>query len=81
MPRMFLGVCLSFAWLLTGLVDVLGRVERMEQSSPRNEPHTFETTDTSGDQTEGKGSRRRVRSKRTFKMKKVWGQMSWAASL
>ena len=50
---MFLGVCSSFAWLLTGLDDVLGRVERMEQSSQRIVSHTFETTDTSGDETEG----------------------------
>ena len=50
---MFLGVCLSFAWLFTGLEDVLGRVERMEQSSPRIVPCTFETIDTSGDGMEG----------------------------
>ena len=71
-PLMFLGVCSSFAWLLTGLDDVLGRVERMEQSSPRIVSHTFETTDTSGDETEGSEPWRSVRSKRTLKMKKVW---------
>ena len=70
---MFLSVCLSFTWLFTGLDDVLGRVERIEQSSRRSVPHTFETTDTSGDETEGSEPRRRVRSKRTYKMKKVWG--------
>ena len=51
----------------------LGRVERMEQSSPRTVPHTFETNDTSSDETEKSEPRRRVRSKQTFKMKKVWG--------
>ena len=66
-------MCSSFAWLFTGLDDVLGHVERMEQSWPRTLPHTFETNDTSGDETEGSEPRRGVRSKRTFKMKKVWG--------
>ena len=64
---MFLVVCSSFAWLFTGLDDdVLGRVERMEESSPRTVPHIFETTHTSVDETEGSEPRRRVRSKRTF---------------
>ena len=70
---MSFGMCSSFAWLFTGLDDVLGRVERKDQSSPRTVPHTFGTTDTSGDETEGSEPRRRIRSKRTFKMKKVWG--------
>ena len=70
---MFLGVCSSFSWFFTGLDDVLGHVERMEQSSPRSVLHTCETTDTSGDETERIELRRRVRSKRTFKLKKMWG--------
>ena len=62
-------MCSSFAWLLTGLDDVLGRVERIKQSSPRFVLHTFETTDTSSDETEGSEPPRSVRSKRTI----VWG--------
>ena len=64
-------MCSSFAWLFTGLDDVLGRVELMEQSSPRTAPHTFETTDTSGDETKKSEPRRKVLSKRMFKMKKM----------
>ena len=61
------------AWFFRGLGDVLGRVERLEQRSPRIVPHTFETTDTSGDETDVSEPQRTVRSKRTYKMKKVWG--------
>ena len=49
---MFLGVCSSFAWLFAWLDDVLGRVERMEQSSSSAVPHAFETTYTGGDEVE-----------------------------
>ena len=47
---MFRGMCSSFVWLLRGLDDVLGCVERMEQSLSRPAPHAIETTDTSGDE-------------------------------
>ena len=71
---MFLGVCSIGAWLFRELDDVLGCVERMQKSSQRTVSHTFETTDTSGNEMEGSEPRRRVRSKRTsYKMKKVWG--------
>ena len=40
-PRMFLSVCSSFAWLFTGLDDVLGRLERFQQSASRIAPHTL----------------------------------------
>ena len=66
-------MCSSFAWLLTGLDDVLGRVERMEQGLPGAVPHASQTSDTSGDETDASEPRRRVRTKKTFKMKKVWG--------
>ena len=69
---MFLGLCSSFAWLFTGLDDVLGRVKRIERSSLRIVPHAFETTDTCGDETEGSEPWRRVCSKRTYKVTKVW---------
>ena len=78
---MFLDVCSSFAWLFKGLYDVLGRVEHMDQSSSRAVPHTFETTDTSSDKTEGSEPWRRFFSKQTSKMKNVRGRMSWAGSL
>ena len=65
--------CSSFAWLLTGLDDVLGRVERMEQGLPGAVHHASQTSDTSGDETDVSEPRRRVRTKKTFKMKKVWG--------
>ena len=64
-PCMFLGVCSSFAWLFTGLNDVLGRMERMVQRLSHAVRQTFEITDTGGDETEGSESRRRARSKRT----------------
>ena len=70
---MFLGVCKLFAWFFTGLDDVLGRVEHMEQSLQRIVPHTFKRTDTGGDEMDVSELRRRVRSKRTYKVKKVWG--------
>ena len=66
-------MCSSVAWLFTGLDDVLGRVERMEQGLPGAVPHAPQTNDTSGDETDVSEPRRRVRSKKTFKMKKVWG--------
>ena len=65
-------MCSSFAWLFAGLDDVLGRVERMEQGLPGIVPHAPQTSDTSGGETDVSEPRRRVRSKRTFKMKKVW---------
>ena len=66
-------MCSSVASLLTGLDDVLGRVERMEQGLPGTVPHASQTSDTSGDETDVSEPRRRVRRKKSFKMKKVWG--------
>ena len=63
----------SVASLLTGLDDVLGRVERMEQGLPGAVPHASQTSNTSADETDVSDPRRGVRSKKTFKMKKVWG--------
>ena len=70
---MFPGACSSFSRLFTGLNDVLDRVERVEQNSPRIVPHASETIDTSRDETEGSEPLKRVHSKRTFQMKNVWG--------
>ena len=66
-------MCSSFAWLLTGLDDVLGRVERMEQGLPSAVPRASQTSDTSGDEMDVSEPRRRVRTKKTFELKKVWG--------
>ena len=62
----------SFVWLLTGLDDVLGRVERMEQGLPGAVPHASQASDTGGDETDMSEPRRRVCRKKSFKMKKVW---------
>ena len=80
-PRMSLGVCSSFAWFFKRLDGLLGRVKHMEQSSSRAAPHIVETTDTSGDETEGREPQKRVRSKGTYKMKKVWGGGGWVEPL
>ena len=45
----------------------------MGQSTAHPGVHAVETSDSSADESEASHSRRRVRSKRTFKMKKVWG--------
>ena len=66
-------VCSSFSWLFTRLDDILGQVARIKQGSSRAVSHAFGTIDTSGDETEGSEPRKRVRSKRTYRMKKVWG--------
>ena len=66
-------MCSSSAWLFTGLDDVLGRVERIEQGLPGAVPHASQTSDTSGDETDVSEPRRRIRTKKTFTVKKVWG--------
>ena len=45
----------------------------MGQSTARPGVHAVKTSNSSADESEASHSRRRVRSKRTFKMKKVWG--------
>ena len=45
----------------------------MGQSAAPSGPHFADTSDTSVDESEASHLRRRVRSKRTFKMKKAWG--------
>ena len=45
----------------------------MGQSAARPGPHVADTSDSSADESEASHSRCRVRSKRTFKLKKVWG--------
>ena len=48
-------------------------LQQLGQSTARPGPHVADTSDSSADESEASHSRRRVRSKRTFKMKKVWG--------
>ena len=57
-------------FLFTELDAVL---QHLGQSTARPGVHAVETSDSSADESEASHSRRRVRSKRTFKLKKVWG--------
>ena len=57
-------------FLFTELDAVL---QHLGQSSARPGARAVETSDSSADESEASHSRRRVRLKRTFKMKKVWG--------
>ena len=58
--------------LFTGLDDVLNRLEQVEQRPSRALPRLGDTTDTSGDESDVGEPRRRLRSKKTYKMKKTW---------
>ena len=59
--------------LFTGLDDVLSRLEQVEQRPSRVLPRLGDTTDTSGDESDAGEPRRRLRSKKTYKMKRAWG--------
>ena len=59
--------------MFTGLDDVLSRLEQLEQRPSRALPRLGDTTDTSGDESDIGEPRRRLRSKKTYKMKKAWG--------
>ena len=48
-------------------------LQHLGQSAARPGAHVADTSDSSADGSEASYSRRRVRSKRTFKTKKVWG--------
>ena len=62
----------SLYFLFTELDAVL---QRLGHGSAPLSPHAADTSDTSADESETSHPRRCVRSKHTFKMKKVWGQM------
>ena len=47
-------------------------LQHLGQGFAHSGPHVADTSDTSADGSEASLSRRRVRSKRTYKMKKVW---------
>ena len=59
--------------LFTGLDDVFNRLEQVGQKSSRAVRRLGNTSDTSGNESYMGGPRRRLRSKRTYKMKKIWG--------
>ena len=59
--------------LFTGLDDVLSRLEQVEQRPSRALPRLGDTTDTSGDESDAGEPRRRLRSEKTYKMKRAWG--------
>ena len=48
-------------------------LQQLGQSAARPGPHVADTSDSSADESEASHSRRSVRPKRIFKMKKVWG--------
>ena len=59
--------------LFTGLDDVLSRLKQVEQRPSRALPWLGDTTDTSGDESDAGGPRRKLRSQKTYKMKRAWG--------
>ena len=59
--------------LFAGLDDVLNRLEQVKQWPSCAFPELSDTTDTSGDESDVGEPRRRLRSKKTYKMKKAWG--------
>ena len=59
--------------LFTGLDDVLSRLEQVEQRPSRALPRLGNTSDTSGDESVFGEPRWRLRSKKTYKMKRNWG--------
>ena len=59
--------------LFAGLDDVLSRSKLVEQRPFRSVPRLRDTSDKSGDESCMGEPNRRLRSKRTYKMKKAWG--------
>ena len=60
-------------WLFTVLDDVLSRLEQVEQRPSRALPRLGDTSDTIGDESNIGQPRRRLRSKKTYNLKKTWG--------
>ena len=60
-------------WLITGLIDVLNRLEQVEQRRSRALPRLGDTSDLSGNESDICEPRRRLQSNKTYKMKKIWG--------
>ena len=59
--------------LFTRLDDVLSRLQQVEQRPSRVLPRLGDTTGTSGDESDAGEPRRRLRTKKTYKMKRTWG--------
>ena len=59
--------------LFTGLDNVLSRLEQLEQGPSRVVSRLGDTTDTSGDESDAGEPRRRLRSRKAYKMKRAWG--------
>ena len=64
----FCGFMICF--LLAEFDEVLGKLGQGPSMPQQQQPRVSDTTDTSGEDTDAKQPRRRVRSRRTFKMKK-----------
>ena len=58
--------------LFRGLDNVLSRLEQLEQGPARVVPRLGDTTDTSGDESDAGEPRRRLRSRKAYKMKRAW---------
>ena len=69
----FMSLCLLFLQCIFLFTELDAVLQHLEQSTARPGVHAFGTSKSSADESEVDVSRRRVRSKRTFKMKKVWG--------
>ena len=59
--------------LFTGSDDVLSRLEQVERKPSRALPRLADTTDMSGDESDAGEPQRRLRSKKTYKLKRAWG--------
>ena len=71
----FIASVIFFSSLFSVFTEVDAVLQRLGHGSAPLSPHVAETSDTSADESEASHPRRRVRSKRTYKMKNVWGQM------
>ena len=68
----FMSFCLLFLQCIFLFTELDAVLQHLGQSTARPGVHAVETSESSADESEVGQSRRRVRSKRTFKMK-VWG--------
>ena len=59
--------------MFSELDDVLSRLKQVEQRPSRVLPRLGDTTDTKGDESDVGERRRRLRSRKSYKMKRAWG--------
>ena len=69
----FINFDLSFLHCIFFFTELDAVLQHLGQSAAHPGPRVVDTSDSSADESEASYSRRRVRSKRTFTMKKVWG--------